>query len=89
MFQVSTLEPKKHKKISIVFGEGLQILVFRKVCLGFFMLFKVSINTTLVTREGFSWDYEAPNMIFFWNSTRTAFLSLLKSVLKSVLKSFR
>ena len=34
MFQISTLEPKKHKKISIVFGEGLQI--FRKVYLGVF-----------------------------------------------------
>ena len=36
MFQISNLEPKKHKKISIVFGEGLQILVFRKVYLGVF-----------------------------------------------------
>ena len=46
MFQISALEPKKHqRKISIEFGEGLQILVFAKVYLGFFMLFKVSINT--------------------------------------------
>ena len=22
--------------------------------------------------EGFSWDYEAPNMEFYWNSTQTA-----------------
>ena len=29
--------------------------------------------------EGFSWDYDASNMEFFWNSTQTA----------SVLKSFR
>ena len=27
MFQISTLEPKKHKKISVVFDKGLQILV--------------------------------------------------------------
>ena len=44
MLQISTLEPKKRKRISIVFGEGLPVLVFRKVYLGFFMLLKVSIN---------------------------------------------
>ena len=38
MFPISTLEPKKLKKISIALGEGLQILVFRKVYLGFFVI---------------------------------------------------
>ena len=38
MFQITTLESKKHKKISVVFGEGLQILSFsRNVYLGFFI----------------------------------------------------
>ena len=27
MFQIPTWEPKKHQKISVVFDEGLQILV--------------------------------------------------------------
>ena len=44
MFQISTLEPKKHKKISVVFDEGLQILVFSEKCI-WDSLFKVSINT--------------------------------------------
>ena len=29
VFQILTLDPKKHKKISVVFDEGLQILVYR------------------------------------------------------------
>ena len=35
--------------------------------------------------EGFSWDYKAPNMEFYWNSTQTTeflkvFLSLLDNI---------
>ena len=29
--------------------------------------------------EDFLWDYEAPNMEFYWNSTQTVFKSVLKS----------
>ena len=40
MFQISTLQPKKHKKISVVFDEELQILVSSEKILassGFFI----------------------------------------------------
>ena len=39
------------------------------------------LRGTLVRREGFSWDYEAPNMAFFWNSRQTAkFLEVFLSL---------
>ena len=44
MFQIPTLEPKKNKKISVVFDEGLQILVSSEKCI-WNSLFKVSIRT--------------------------------------------
>ena len=44
MFKIPTLEPKKHKKISVVFDEELQILVYSEKCIEN-SLFKVSINT--------------------------------------------
>ena len=45
MFQILPLEPKgKHKKISVVFDEGIQILVSSEKCI-WNSLFKVSINT--------------------------------------------
>ena len=34
MFQISTLEPKNQKKISVVFDEGLQILFLQKSASG-------------------------------------------------------
>ena len=43
-FQVPTLETRKHKKISVVFDEGLQILVSSEKCICN-SLFKVSIKT--------------------------------------------
>ena len=44
MLQIPTSEPKKHKKTSAVFDEGLQILVSSERCI-WNSLFKVSINT--------------------------------------------
>ena len=43
MFQIPPLEPKKRKKISIVFDEGLQALVSSEKSI-WNSLFKVSIN---------------------------------------------
>ena len=43
MFQISPLETKKRKKFSVVFDEGLQILVSSEKCI-WNSLFKVSIN---------------------------------------------
>ena len=44
MFQIPPLETKKRKKFSVVFDEGLQILVSSEKCI-WISLFKVSINT--------------------------------------------
>ena len=46
MFQIPTLEPKKDKKISVAFDEGLQILVSSEKCI-WNSLFKVSVKTEL------------------------------------------
>ena len=44
MFQTPPLEPKKRKKISVVFDEALEILVSSEKCI-WDSLFKVFINT--------------------------------------------
>ena len=44
MFKMATLDTKKHKKISVVFDKGLQILGSSEKCISN-SLFKVSIDT--------------------------------------------